>query len=588
MAFALCGAALAPAAAAPPPAALARVQQVKVRAVLDGAGLSHVFARGRALIVLDPNQGLVRRYVLGEDDLVGALTACSMRRDFSPRHVQPYATGVRVLGEEPQPGAVPTNARLPVLDLTDALLSGMEPYADGQAGRPADCGPVVERATSVPSSARASGRVWLVGASPGLAAPSRGALRVGPDAGAELFNVRAVGRLGGIGPAVLRRELVGGESGSVSVAVWLTLLRDGRPSSVRLYEHRLNEKGEVTGLIKRGFDYAAVAGHSLFVVGTTCPDAFCIDRYDMADLPPGTGVGNNWVASIDLSRGPGREFPEDGPIDAGPAQPEVVEGTDVSPGLVAWQARLTRAVGNYAFVAWSYPARARSMPCRNAVPDSCAVRLHDGSLIDAGIAVTGDGRVTQKGDAGDAVWIGPRHLIEAGLSTQPALSQRGVPYSYGGNDGPDEFVQALTAAAPRPVGHIREHLVGVAGSRYPLGIDCSRLVGAVLGPLLETKDWIAAPPPLSEARPVRDIRYARPGDVIVKKGHIVIFSRRVMSGPNRAIEVFEASSRCGRVCRSVYDVDFFNGWRIMRTRQMKGGGPTPMDNPYWKDGAAGT
>jgi len=120
-------------------------------------------------------------------------------------------------------------------------------------------------------------------------------------------------------------------------------------------------------------------------------------------------------------------------------------------------------------------------------------------------------------------------------------------------------------------------------AQYPLGIDCSSFVGRILGVGKGTDEWAADVLDPADMRLVKDLRYVRPGDVIIKKGHIVIFNQMVKEGDNRAIEVFEATSRCGRVCRSVYDPDFFNGWRLIRLRRMTGGGSRPAVNPFWPE-----
>jgi len=95
------------------------------------------------------------------------------------------------------------------------------------------------------------------------------------------------------------------------------------------------------------------------------------------------------------------------------------------------------------------------------------------------------------------------------------------------------------------------------------------------------------------ATPVEHPSRLRPGDILVKKGHIVIFRGRSCSasGGRRSArrasriasigyEVYEASSRCGRVCRSVYELDFFNGWWMFRPQGLYDGcGTIVLGNP---------
>lgn len=572
------------------PQALA--QSVTVRDVLDGSGPSHLIARGRALILFDPNEGVVRRYALDADDRIAeAPTACAMPRSFSPRYVLPLEQGLRVVGEDPKPAPTASNAHLPVMDITDDTLAAMA--AGEPRSKVGSCGEVKEgAATTIPVEAQLGAHGgFLVSASRGTPLLNRGAILVGPDRGAELFNVRAIGRADNFGPAVLRRELIGGSPpGTVEVALWVTLFKNGRPTSIRLVDHRAGPDGKVLGMAKRGFEFSAVAGHSLYIVGTTCGNSFCIQRYDLSILRPGDGVANNPVAWIDLANGSDRDYPEDGPLAVTATPGGEPDGAPIAPAVSEWLKTLVGVAGHYAFVKWSYPAEARSRPCADG-PDQCQVRLRAGLIIEATRAESGDARIEQKEDEGrDALWIGPRHLIDAAKQSPPGKTsldeeQEGMPYSFGGDTAAKGFNSALVAPVPRPIGHIRELLNGVGVSAYPIGIDCSGFIGRVFGDVrkMQTSDWVTRHLPIDQVAAVPDLRAARPGDVIVKNGHIVIFSGRPSGGANLSVEVFEAGSRCGRACRSVYDPDFFNGWRIMRIHWMTSAEAPPMENPYWRE-----
>lgn len=549
----------------------------------DGSGPSHLFARGRSLIVLDPNLAVAIRYPLDAGDkLVDRPQACSMPRNFSPRFVVPHAAGVRVIGEEQQPGSEPSNGRLPILELADS--TPMVGFNRDSPTRPPSCGNVSIGPATIPAESRITTVGFAVSPIAGAAAPSKGGITVGPDPRTELFNARTVGDADGLGTAIIRREIVGGEFGRVNVAVWITLYLRGRPTSIWLKEHDVNGEGKIVGLIKRGFDYATVTGHSLFVMGTICPDSFCIRRFDLSTLNAGAGPQNNWVATVDLTKIGKPSKREDAPLAPLEKLNAVRELQLASaPGAKGWSDALVSAVSAYAFNSWSYPPERRRVPCGDDGPNQCRVRLRDGRLVSTAHQLSSDVFVPQEEDDPlDALWIGPRHLVDEGKA-EPPNAERGIPYSFGGSTRADDFLAAIETPNGRPIGHIRESLGGVDPDNYPVGIDCSRFVWRIFGELLDTEDWIDKPPPVSDARFVKDLRTARPGDLIVKKGHIVIFNRRVPSGANLGVEVFEATSRCGRVCRSVYDADFFNGWRIMRLRQMAPKGRTPINNPYWPE-----
>ena len=269
---------------------LSSLDHVFVRTGLDGSGPSHLIARDRALIVLDPNRGLLLRYELDMADHVNPRpSACSLPRNFFPRFVQPAVAGLRILGEELRPSRTPSNAALPTLEVSDLQLAEMKAF-DGTA-RPPSCGQVRERSSTVHVEARRAGDGWLVSAVPGAKVTTTNGIRVSPERKAELYDARAIGRSDLLGTAILRREIVGSEFGRVNVALWITLYRSGHPTSIRLYDYGFTAKGKVTGLIKRGFEYAAVTGHSLYVMGTTCDEGVCISRYELSEVPFGSGVG---------------------------------------------------------------------------------------------------------------------------------------------------------------------------------------------------------------------------------------------------------------------------------------------------------
>ncbi|WP_260929581.1 hypothetical protein [Novosphingobium sp. 9] len=68
--------------------------------------------------------------------------------------------------------------------------------------------------------------------------------------------------------------------------------------------------------------------------------------------------------------------------------------------------------------------------------------------------------------------------------------------------------------------------------------------------------------------PVRTINDLRPGDILLRDGHVVIFNgfTTVARATNRSrtMTVFEATSRCGAVCESTYDPTYFAGWWMLR------------------------
>jgi hypothetical protein len=58
----------------------------------------------------------------------------------------------------------------------------------------------------------------------------------------------------------------------------------------------------------------------------------------------------------------------------------------------------------------------------------------------------------------------------------------------------------------------------------------------------------------------------RVGDALLLAGHHVVLYREqvLVDGASLAIRVTEATSRCGAVCDSVYEIDFFHDFTLRR------------------------
>ena len=197
------------------------------------------------------------------------------------------------------------------------------------------------------------------------------------------------------------------------------------------------------------------------------------------------------------------------------------------------------------------------------------------------------------------LWVQPRDLV----GIVPGTWVRSIPYSIGGEDLADSFAARLASdygqdgGTPAPIGHIGEGLEWPRDKgNYPLGIDCSALIakvydvrirstGRMVHPqLLRGKDGHAYAVPSGPAHgcpePVARFADLRPGDILLRNGHVVIFNgfTTVAEAPGRAraMRVFESTSRCGAVCESVYDPTYFAGWWMLRIDQ-----PGEDNCPFW-------
>ena len=199
---------------------------------------------------------------------------------------------------------------------------------------------------------------------------------------------------------------------------------------------------------------------------------------------------------------------------------------------------------------------------------------------------------------GGALWVQPRQLV--GLAPGSWVSS--VPYSIGGVDLADGFTARLatetgnSASPPTPVGHIGEGLEWPGmDDHYPLGIDCSALIAKVYGLRIRSTGRMVRATILRDAgghayavptgpdqgcpEPVAQFADLRPGDILLRNGHVVIFDRFTTiagaPGRSRAMRVFESTSRCGAVCESTYDPSYFAGWWMLRIAR-DGGANCPL------------
>lgn len=178
------------------------------------------------------------------------------------------------------------------------------------------------------------------------------------------------------------------------------------------------------------------------------------------------------------------------------------------------------------------------------------------------------------GNGNDGWWMRPRQLVFQGNGV---TNNVGVAYSYGGSDSVKDFKLKVKSSAntKTPIGHIKDTLKLESDQKYPAGIDCSNFVNRVFGSSGSTTQITSiekgAPKGLGEGwKLVDNLNSINPGDVIVRKGHIVIFDNWAVYGADPVnfasygMRVIEATSRCGKVCFSIYDPSFFEGWFIYR------------------------
>jgi hypothetical protein len=142
---------------------------------------------------------------------------------------------------------------------------------------------------------------------------------------------------------------------------------------------------------------------------------------------------------------------------------------------------------------------------------------------------------------------------------------KGLPYDWGGADSIAEFKTRLE----------RGYAAGNIGGTFwtpqeaphaTTGIDCSGLVSNVwkLGrhiPTSKLNDFTI---------PVAELNKMRVGDALLLAGvHVVLYREQVMpDGASLYLRVTEATSRCGAVCDSIYEIDYFQDYTLRRRKPL--------------------
>jgi hypothetical protein len=138
----------------------------------------------------------------------------------------------------------------------------------------------------------------------------------------------------------------------------------------------------------------------------------------------------------------------------------------------------------------------------------------------------------------------------------------GLAYDWGGADTLRAYDDKL--ARGYVAGNIGDTFWTKGKPRVTAGIDCSGLVSNVwkLDGSYQTDSLAKVSVPLTQ------LDQLRVGDIFLLEGHHVVLFREQLTpdGASMAIRVTEAASRCGSVCDSTYEIDFFDGYKIRRRK----------------------
>lgn len=141
---------------------------------------------------------------------------------------------------------------------------------------------------------------------------------------------------------------------------------------------------------------------------------------------------------------------------------------------------------------------------------------------------------------------------------------KGLPYDWGGADSIEGFRKKLELGYA--AGNIGDTFWADGAERVTTGVDCSGFVSNVwkLGPHVPTSK-------LDEfTTPVAELNKMRAGDALLFAGvHVVLFREQVMpDGASLYLRVTEATSRCGSVCDSVYEIDYLHNFTLRRRKPL--------------------
>jgi hypothetical protein len=562
---------------------LSPVQRIVLRPVSDGPGPSHLIAIGEYLLVVDPWSAEITRYLAADMDAPPHIV--SMPRQFAPWRSVAVPGGIALVGEPVGYGGAGgycLECRY-AMTITRELVAAMP--RRGESAFPI----TPYRAPALSASGRdAPTPPFAVG---------------GPNA--VIAGVRHAGILYGERSLLWWSEIDGevpgpGWGGRVTASQYVGIFDRGSHEPAAIIRIQTAAYASMSAdsampdpllLVKPAFEYVAGIDQTLWVMAAEpgAEPCFVLRAYPLDGLIAGAR------ATISLI-GPEEAIDRNDSTHIGAATQSASKIVAPMGPRANWFAAARDRLRKQATHEWVYPAGAAERPCGglNRGPVGAG---EDGAL---GSGEGFSAPVRDKIDeAGGAEWMRPRHLI--GVPTGTAL--RGVPYSIGGFDLTGSFDARLASGypgsghPPPPIGHIREGLEwDGAEANYPLGIDCSALVARIFDIGVRSTAEMVAPKPVvlkdgrtihvpvgpdhACAEPVRHLDHILPGDEFLRDGHIVIYSGDMTIAGGRALRVFEASSRTGRVCESVYDPSFFDGWWILRIR-LTGA----SDCPRWLEAA---
>lgn len=497
--------------------------EIEIRPDRDGAGPSHIFhLHENVLAVVDPLEGAISAY--GETQST-ALKTASMPAGFRPGRLVRRPASVVIIAED---GA----SRIEV-----GRDESQWPRRFAAAAHDAS-----DAAYRIPPVVRTRSGLTLK--------PFRGesALAIRAIGPYYLASARELDRIGDGRRYVLWKEYYLSEPPPDQP--------DEQTIRVNVYVGRFEKNRRLSGIAplpvaamsRIGFDYATIMpdGTVALLASLTASDTarpfkiyrlrFQAPSARLAALQAATGRARHWALPPPLSDMFAFIVPEDAAIlDGGDDWRPAPQGAAADRAAMLTRSSMGKAMDAYRDHRWTLTDDNLRNPCETEIVPGIPIACR----------------------RPDRFVFPP----EQARTPRPA-AMTGLPYDWGGTDSLERFDNKIRK------GYIAGNIGGTfwpsGARRVTAGVDCSGLVANVwrLGRHVGT----SALAQLTER--VATLDRMRLGDaLLLPEHHVALYREQVKpDGASLAIRVTEASSRCGSVCDSVYEIDHFHGYALRRSK----------------------
>ena len=554
----------------------------EIRKTTDGSGISNIVAYGGKIVTVDPNAAKIKIYSIGSDGVApNLIKTCDIPHQFLPWQTDIQNNKLYIYNEPRSDIGTKRNGTLS--NSSDAFIKYAIPDLSND---------------NCPNVQLAKANKPIIGNQAFEFSGNKikiAQFNIAPSNDASLLSIKKIGTLNGNKSVFVIQEAVKADYkyyGRIHSRIRIAIF-DAKGKTISSGEVKdfdiTPQSANVRGLYKRGFEYLAASDNYLFFVQTDKNHQFVLTKYQLLkdkNIPKQFVIGPDELLDQPLEDDDANTATQSTPNDEKP------NATDIA----KWRNLIETRAQHYTNYEWEYR---NQIPCLNDEPRCVVVSDNDGNLHDAKDTNIAPTFPLKNHGSNSNEWALPRNLV--GLKIGDKV--KSLPYSYAGGDNVERFDMRLNGEKVTPIGNIVEKLQRTDFNpddpqthiHYPLGIDCSAFVARMFGNYTRStgamsrfEDGAIYPngPVNSYAKPVSDINNLKTGDIIFRSGHVMIFMNSVkirsQSGNQKAIGLvfYEATSRCGMVCKSIYEPDFINGWWIYRPISLKDEAGNIFRNPH--------